>query len=110
MDGVEDVKDISGPSRFVSGGIGGITSQLSILFLLCNWLILTLTFSRHISHRNIEGIRTQSVLPGAHGFLQTQMMSNTGEQRRTLPDAVRNLWKLGGLRAYYRGLTVGHNH
>jgi hypothetical protein len=35
------------------------------------------------------------------------MMSNTGEQRHTLPDAVRHLWKLGGFRAYYRGLAVG---
>ena len=29
-DGVEDTRDISGISRFLSGGIGGITSQLSI--------------------------------------------------------------------------------
>jgi solute carrier family 25 phosphate transporter 23/24/25/41 len=26
---VEDIRDISGTSRFMSGGIGGITSQLS---------------------------------------------------------------------------------
>ncbi|KAI9512195.1 mitochondrial carrier [Russula earlei] len=30
IDNVEDVRDISGASRFLSGGIGGITSQLSI--------------------------------------------------------------------------------
>ncbi|KAH9006979.1 mitochondrial carrier [Lactarius hatsudake] len=30
VDNVEDIRDISGTSRFVSGGIGGITSQLSI--------------------------------------------------------------------------------
>lgn len=29
MDKVEDVQDISGVSRFISGGIGGISSQLS---------------------------------------------------------------------------------
>jgi hypothetical protein len=29
VDRVEDVQDISGTSRFISGGIGGITSQLS---------------------------------------------------------------------------------
>ncbi|KAI0307316.1 mitochondrial carrier domain-containing protein [Multifurca ochricompacta] len=29
-DNVEDIRDISGTSRFLSGGIGGITSQLSI--------------------------------------------------------------------------------
>lgn len=28
VDGVEDSRDISGVSRFISGGIGGITSQL----------------------------------------------------------------------------------
>lgn len=28
VDGVEDSRNISGTSRFVSGGIGGITSQL----------------------------------------------------------------------------------
>ena len=34
------------------------------------------------------------------------MMSNTGQQKRTLIDAGRHLWGLGGMRAYYRGLTV----
>jgi hypothetical protein len=29
VDDVEDIRDISGTSRFMSGGIGGITSQLS---------------------------------------------------------------------------------
>jgi hypothetical protein len=29
VDDVEDIREISGTSRFVSGGIGGITSQLS---------------------------------------------------------------------------------
>jgi len=29
-DGVEDPSQISGTSRFISGGIGGLTSQLSI--------------------------------------------------------------------------------
>lgn len=28
VDGVQDSRDISGTSRFISGGIGGITSQL----------------------------------------------------------------------------------
>lgn len=31
VDGVEDSRDISGVSRFISGGIGGITSQLGAL-------------------------------------------------------------------------------
>ncbi|KAF8165282.1 mitochondrial carrier [Crassisporium funariophilum] len=73
-DKVEDSRDISGISRFLSGGIGGISSQLSIY-----------------------PIET----------LKTQMMSNTGEQKRTMAAAIRHLWGLGGVRAYYRGLTIG---
>ncbi|KAF4575014.1 hypothetical protein EYR36_006369 [Pleurotus pulmonarius] len=73
-DHVDDPREISGVSRFMSGGIGGITSQLSIY-----------------------PIET----------LKTQMMSNTGEQKRTLLQACRHLWGLGGMRAYYRGLTIG---
>jgi hypothetical protein len=34
------------------------------------------------------------------------MMSSTGQQKRTLIEAARHLWGLGGARAYYRGLTV----
>ncbi|TFK55973.1 mitochondrial carrier [Heliocybe sulcata] len=74
VDHVEDSRDITGVSRFLSGGIGGITSQLSIY-----------------------PIET----------LKTQMMSSTGEQKRTLLAAARRLWLLGGFRAYYRGLTIG---
>ncbi|KAL0949489.1 hypothetical protein HGRIS_009543 [Hohenbuehelia grisea] len=73
-DKVEDPRDISGTSRFLSGGIGGISSQLSIY-----------------------PIET----------LKTQMMSSTGEQKRSLASACRQLWALGGMRAYYRGLTIG---
>ncbi|KAF9534261.1 mitochondrial carrier [Crepidotus variabilis] len=73
-DKVEDTRDISGFSRFVSGGLGGISSQLSIY-----------------------PIET----------LKTQMMSTSGEQKRTLSEAVRHLWRLGGFRAYYRGLAIG---
>ncbi|EPQ59905.1 hypothetical protein GLOTRDRAFT_34751 [Gloeophyllum trabeum ATCC 11539] len=74
VDHVEDSREITGVSRFLSGGIGGITSQLSIY-----------------------PIET----------LKTQMMSSTGEQRRTLIGAARRVWQLGGIRAYYRGLTIG---
>ncbi|TFK75844.1 mitochondrial carrier [Pluteus cervinus] len=73
-DDVEDPRDISGVSRFMSGGIGGISSQLSIY-----------------------PIET----------LKTQMMSSTGTANRTLVAAVRHVWALGGIRAYYRGLTIG---
>jgi solute carrier family 25 phosphate transporter 23/24/25/41 len=34
------------------------------------------------------------------------MMSSTGQQKKSLIDAARHLWGLGGARAYYRGLTV----
>ncbi|OJA18971.1 hypothetical protein AZE42_00332 [Rhizopogon vesiculosus] len=73
-DRVEDTRDISGTSRFMSGGLGGITSQLSIY-----------------------PIET----------LKTQMMSTTGDQKRSLVDAARRVWHLGGVRAFYRGLTIG---
>jgi len=39
-------------------------------------------------------------------FVQTQMMSSTGQHKRTLFNAARHVWGLGGLRAYYRGLSV----
>ncbi|KDQ64584.1 hypothetical protein JAAARDRAFT_187904 [Jaapia argillacea MUCL 33604] len=74
VDHVEDPREISGTSRFLSGGLGGISSQLSIY-----------------------PIET----------LKTQMMSSTGDKNRTLSTAARRLWKLGGVRAYYRGLTIG---
>ncbi|KAJ7047300.1 mitochondrial carrier [Mycena alexandri] len=91
IDKVDDSRDISGVSRFLSGGIGGISSQLSIY-----------------------PIET----------LKTQMMSNAGELKRgtdlakggadalkraqpKILTAARHLWALGGVRAYYRGLTIG---
>ncbi|KAI0322512.1 mitochondrial carrier [Amylostereum chailletii] len=74
VDNVEDIREISGTSRFLSGGIGGISSQLSIY-----------------------PIET----------LKTQMMSSTGETKRTLVSAAKHLWALGGVRAYYRGLPIG---
>ncbi|KAF8607712.1 mitochondrial carrier [Ceratobasidium sp. AG-I] len=73
VDGVEDSRYISGTSRFISGGIGGITSQLSIY-----------------------PIET----------LKTQMMSTAGGRQHLLP-AIKRLWGMGGMRAYYRGLTIG---
>ncbi|KAG1872678.1 mitochondrial carrier [Suillus tomentosus] len=73
-DRVEDTRDISGTSRFLSGGLGGISSQLSIY-----------------------PIET----------LKTQMMSSTGDQKRSLVGAARRVWQLGRFRAFYRGLTIG---
>ncbi|KAF7332069.1 Mitochondrial carrier protein [Mycena kentingensis (nom. inval.)] len=83
-DHVEDSRDISGVSRFLAGGIGGITSQLSIY--------------------PIETLKTQMmssaggpvVLKGTNLFQQPKML-----------EAAQHVWKLGGFRAYYRGLTIG---
>ncbi|KAH9951624.1 mitochondrial carrier [Amylocystis lapponica] len=73
-DKVDDPRDISGISRFLSGGMGGISSQLTIYPL---------------------------------ETLKTHMMSSTGEHKRTLLSAARRVWELGGIRRYYRGLTIG---
>lgn len=75
-DHVADQGDISGTSRFISGGIGGITSQLSIY--------------------PVETLKTQ--LQSSKGPVQ-------GPQ--ALMTTARHMWKVGGMRAYYRGLTVG---
>jgi len=34
------------------------------------------------------------------------MMSSTGLQKQSLVTAVRHLWAVGGMHAYYRGLSV----
>jgi len=34
------------------------------------------------------------------------MMSNTSASERTFASAIRHVWRLGGFRAYYRGLSV----
>ncbi|KAF7775975.1 hypothetical protein Agabi119p4_4368 [Agaricus bisporus var. burnettii] len=72
-DHVDDPRDISSVSRFLSGGIGGLTSQLSIYPL---------------------------------ETLKTQMMSSTGAKRSFL-QAMRHVYSMGGIHAYYRGLTIG---
>ncbi|QRV77972.1 hypothetical protein RhiJN_05987 [Ceratobasidium sp. AG-Ba] len=72
VDEVEDIRDISVASRFISGGIGGITSSFVIY-----------------------PVET----------LKTQIMSTT-EGRQSVLSAMKRLWALGRLPAYYRGLTV----
>lgn len=42
--------------------------------------------------------------------VKTQMMSSIGGQRRTLADAVKHVYTLGGMRAYYRGLAVSRGN
>lgn len=59
-DHVDDQRNISGASRFISGGIGGITSQLCELNgqdLRHFWCEMKI--SSHIPHRNFEN-------PGAY--------------------------------------------
>lgn len=38
------------------------------------------------------------------------MMSTTGAQKRTLLSAAQRVWQLGGIRYFYRGLTVRHKN
>lgn len=77
VDGVSDSRDISGSSRFMSGGIGGITSQLAIY-----------------------PIET----------LKTRLMSSQGGRthgNQLLAATAKEMWRNGGMRTYYRGLTAG---
>ena len=53
--------------------------------------------------------RDTDVRSGAHpiGTVKTQMMiSSRGGERRSLLQTVKHIYKLGGVRAYYRGLSV----
>lgn len=79
VDGVTDSRDVSGMSRFISGGIGGITSQLSIY--------------------PIETLKTRLM----------SSMSNPGHIRgmKLLFATARQMSVNGGFRAYYRGLGAG---
>lgn len=74
-DCVSDVSELSSSSRFLAGGIGGITSQFAIY--------------------GLETLKTrvQSEIGPAQG------MKAVGRMARTM-------WASGGIRAYYRGLTV----
>lgn len=79
VDNVSDSRDISGTSRFLSGGFGGITSQLAIY--------------------PVETLKTR---------LMSSQNSKTALQGNALLAATaRDMWQAGGLRTYYRGLTAG---
>ena len=79
VDGVSDSRDVSGMSRFISGGVGGITSQLSIY--------------------PIETLKTRLM----------SSMSNPGHIRgmKLLFATAREMSTHGGIRSYYRGLGAG---
>ncbi|WFD20845.1 hypothetical protein MCAP1_003099 [Malassezia caprae] len=79
VEGKSDSRDISGMSRFISGGLGGMASQLSIY--------------------PIETLKTRLM----------SSMSNPGHVRgmALLGQTAREMWARGGLRAYYSGLGAG---
>ncbi|KAJ9110277.1 hypothetical protein QFC19_001680 [Naganishia cerealis] len=76
-DCVPEQSDISGTSRFISGGIGGITSQITIY--------------------PVETLKTQ---------LQSRIGRKVAGES-AVANTARAMWKSGGIRAYYRGLTLG---
>ncbi|WRT65330.1 uncharacterized protein IL334_002273 [Kwoniella shivajii] len=75
-DKVTDPADLSSSSRFIAGGIGGITSQFAIY--------------------GLETLKTriQSEIGPAQGWRQVR-------------ETARIMWRAGGIRSYYRGLTLG---
>lgn len=77
VDHVQDSRDISGSSRFMSGGIGGITSQLAIY--------------------PVETLKTR--------LMSSQGGINKGNA--LLFATAKDMWRNGGMRTYYRGLTAG---
>lgn len=74
-DKVSDPSELSSSSRFIAGGVGGITSQFAIY--------------------GLETLKTrvQSEVGPAMGWRQVMRTAGT-------------MWQTGGLRTYYRGLTV----
>ncbi|KAN0065068.1 hypothetical protein ACQY0O_001563 [Thecaphora frezii] len=80
VDHVSDSRDISGTSRFLSGGIGGITSQLAIY--------------------PIETLKTR--LMSSQGARGETLRGNA-----LLIKTAREMWAAGAARTYYRGLTAG---
>lgn len=77
VDGVSDSRDISGSSRFISGGIGGITSQFAIY--------------------PVETLKTR--------LMASQGGKSQGNE--LLFKTARDMWTQGRLKAYYRGLGAG---
>ncbi|KAF8461361.1 mitochondrial carrier domain-containing protein [Kalaharituber pfeilii] len=78
LEGVEDVRDISSTSRFLAGGVGGVASQFSI------YPIDTVKFR-----------------------LQCELVEGGLRGNHLLANIVRNMWKSGGVSAFYRGLPLG---
>ncbi|MCO5565783.1 hypothetical protein L7F22_019458 [Adiantum nelumboides] len=91
VDGVSDSRDISGTSRFLSGGFGGITSQFAIY--------------------PVETLKTRLMsYQGSGGNIHAPADHKLGQQaqgNRLLSTVAKDMWKNGGMRTYYRGLTAG---
>ncbi|SJX61304.1 related to SAL1-member of the Ca2+-binding subfamily of the mitochondrial carrier family [Sporisorium reilianum f. sp. reilianum] len=79
VDNVSDSRDISGSSRFLSGGFGGITSQLAIY--------------------PVETLKTR--------LMSSQNAKTSLQGNALLAKTAKDMWAAGGLRTYYRGLTAG---
>ncbi|SPO22462.1 related to SAL1 - member of the Ca2+-binding subfamily of the mitochondrial carrier family [Ustilago trichophora] len=79
VDHVSDSRDISGTSRFLSGGFGGITSQLAIY--------------------PVETLKTR--------LMSSQNAKTSLQGNALLAKTAKDMWNAGGLRTYYRGLTAG---
>ncbi|PWN48265.1 mitochondrial carrier [Violaceomyces palustris] len=79
VDNVSDSRDISGTSRFMSGGFGGITSQLAIY--------------------PIETLKTR--------LMSSQANSQKLKGNALLIATAKDMWKQGAIKTYYRGLTAG---
>ncbi|KAJ1032713.1 hypothetical protein NDA16_000735 [Ustilago loliicola] len=79
VDNVSDSRDISGTSRFLSGGFGGITSQLAIY--------------------PVETLKTR--------LMSSQNVKTSLQGNALLAKTAKDMWNAGGLRTYYRGLTAG---
>lgn len=87
VDHVSDSRDISGSSRFVSGGIGGITSQLAIY--------------------PIETLKTRLMASQGEKAPLDPITRKRLVGNELLFSTAKEMWKAGGLRLYYRGLTAG---
>lgn len=79
MDNVPDPRDISSLSRFIAGGIGGISSQLAIY--------------------PVETLKTR--------LMSSQLSGSSLRGMPLLIDTAWSLYQQGGFRSYYRGLGAG---
>lgn len=77
---MEDSRDISGVSRFLSGGIGGISSQLSEYDSYLNTFLASISRST-----GIYPIETLKVCPSTMSFVSTSLkaMPDTNDEQHS---------------------------